>query len=128
MPEHVIVGLGARAAATVDQCLQLIAELVRPTWIVEAVATIESKSALAEAVAQDLGVRCVVFSAAELGAVEVPTPSMRVREAVGVPSVAEASAITGSGGGQLVVAKASRGGVSVAVAQCAGIDVGANVQ
>ena len=52
-------------------------------------------------------------SAAELAAVAVPSPSRRVAEAVGTPSVAEAAALLG--GGSLVVPKTVHGRVTVAV-------------
>ncbi len=46
-----------------------------------------------------------VFSAGELATVAVPNPSERVSRATGSPSVAEASALAGSGGGALLVEK-----------------------
>jgi cobalt-precorrin 5A hydrolase len=48
--------------------------------------------------ARVLGVPFRTFAAEELQGVQVPTPSARVAEAVGTPSVAEASALTASGG------------------------------
>ncbi len=51
------------------------------------------------------GVTPVFFTAAELAAVDVPTPSTVVAKHVGTPSVCEAAAILGSGHGQLVVNK-----------------------
>ncbi|MCM1162813.1 MAG: precorrin-4 C(11)-methyltransferase [Muribaculaceae bacterium] len=46
-----------------------------------------------------------VYTAAELSAISVPNPSVRVTEATGSPSVAEASAICASQGGPLLVEK-----------------------
>lgn len=55
--------------------------------------------------AQTLGVRFRTFPAARLAPVAVPTPSTRVEQAVGTPSVSEAAALTASGGGSLVLPK-----------------------
>ncbi|MDJ0391883.1 cobalamin biosynthesis protein [Rhodococcus sp. G-MC3] len=116
MSECVVVGIGASSAATVLECLELVGSLVRSSWTVSAVATIEAKRTLGGSVADALGVRCSVFTADELASIVVPDPSSRVRAAVGVSSVAEAAAIRGSGGGPLVVGKTSRRGVTVAIA------------
>ena len=53
--------------------------------------------------------------AATLAGVPVPSPSDRVAERVGTPSVAEAAALLG--GGTLVVGKTVHGRVTVAVAE-----------
>ena len=45
------------------------------------------------------------FTAEQLAAVEVPNPSATVAKHVGTPSVCEAAAILGSGGGELIVPK-----------------------
>ncbi len=55
--------------------------------------------------ARDLDVRLVTFPSERLAAVPVPTPSARVAQATGTPSVAEAAAVLASGGGQLVAPK-----------------------
>lgn len=63
--------------------------------------------------------RLVVLDAAELAAVEVPTPSERVGRAVGTPSVAEAAALAVArrlGGARLAVPKIVGDGVTVAAA------------
>ena len=51
------------------------------------------------------GVEVQFFTAEELAAVEVPNPSDTVQKHVGTPSVCEAAAILGSGGGELIVPK-----------------------
>ncbi len=116
MSERYVVGIGASSLATVDECLGLIAQLMDPSWAVGAVASVESKQDLAASVADALGVESVIFTAAELEKVIVPTPSSGVRDAIGISSVAEAAAIRGSGGGPLVVRKTSSRYVTVAVA------------
>ena len=47
----------------------------------------------------------IFFTAEELAAVEVPTPSLTVQKHVGTPSVCEAAAILGSNHGQLLIPK-----------------------
>ena len=55
------------------------------------------------------------FTAGELAAVEVPNPSETVARHVGTPSVCEAAAILGSGGGRLLVEKIKGRNWTVAV-------------
>lgn len=55
--------------------------------------------------ASSLGVEFRTYPAAELGVIDVPTPSARVQRAVGTPSVAEASALRASGAASLLLAK-----------------------
>ena len=56
------------------------------------------------------------FTADELAAVDVPTPSATVEKHVGTPSVCEAAAILGSGHGQLVIPKVKGTNWTVALA------------
>lgn len=56
------------------------------------------------------------FTAEELLAVDVPTPSEMVAKHVGTPSVCEAAAILGADGGQLVVPKQKGSAHTIAVA------------
>ncbi|MBP1540574.1 MAG: precorrin-4 C(11)-methyltransferase [Prevotella sp.] len=53
----------------------------------------------------ELGKELVFYTAEQLAAVEVPTPSETVRKHVGTPSVCEAAAILGSHHGKLIVPK-----------------------
>ncbi|MEL6601646.1 MAG: precorrin-3B C(17)-methyltransferase [Cyanobacteria bacterium J06614_10] len=70
---------------------------------------------------RDWPLRC--FSASELKAVDVPTPSEIVEKEVGTPSVCEAAAITAAGATELRVSKqivkqaGLKGAVTVAIAQ-----------
>ena len=52
-----------------------------------------------------IGARLKFFRAQELASVQVPNPSKTVAKHVGTPSVSEAAAILGAGGGQLLVQK-----------------------
>ncbi|MEV0946307.1 cobalamin biosynthesis protein [Rhodococcus sp. NPDC049939] len=75
-----------------------------------------SEPALLEA-ASVWGVPVRGFDVGELTAVTVPNPSDLVRAETGSPSVAEAAAVLGAGGGPLIVTKSSENGVVVAAAR-----------
>lgn len=114
-----VVGIGVRDGMDPDVVLAAISEVIDDPQDLYALATLERKateSSIAVAAAE-LGVPVLGFTADELEAVEVPTPSGRVADAVGTPSVAEAAAVLGSGGGDLLVPKRARNGVTVAVAR-----------
>jgi cobalamin biosynthesis protein CbiG len=83
---------------------------------VVAVATIAAKAT--ERAIVTLGWPVTAFSADALGAVVVPHPSRRAREATGTPSVAEAAALLAAGdGAELVVTKRASAHATVAVAR-----------
>lgn len=70
------------------------------------------------ALGRHLGVPVTFFSRSELARVtEVPNPSLRVAEHIGVESVCEAAAILGAAGGPLIVPKRKTRNVTVAVAR-----------
>ena len=70
------------------------------------------------AVAQQLGVPLVTFSAEALCAVEGSVAqSTFVEKTVGVDCVCERAALVGSGGGTLLLSKQAKDGVTLAVAQ-----------
>ncbi|MFD1814255.1 cobalamin biosynthesis protein [Rhodococcus gannanensis] len=118
-----VVGVGLRdgvgAAAVVTAVRSAIAEIDASPTDVVALATLDRKAAELAVVraAAELGVPVLGFTAAELAAASVPNPSARVAAVVGTPSVAEAAAILGSGGGELVARKRARDGVTVALAR-----------
>lgn len=112
----VVVGVGVSSSATADECLGAIAAVVENEWKIVALSTLDGRRTHLQPVAEALGVALVVWPAERLNAVTVPRPSERVRAETGTASVAEASAVLASGGGELLVAKTSRGGVTVAVA------------
>ena len=72
---------------------------------------------------RDRGCDVRFFTAEELSSVEVPHPSATVEKHVGTPSVCEAAAILGSGGGQLVMPKQKGKSFTVAVAIVEGTEV-----
>ncbi|MFE3291530.1 cobalamin biosynthesis protein [Rhodococcus sp. NPDC059234] len=120
-PGHgdLVVGIGLRDGVGPDAVLDAISAVVDDPADLHALATLERKateSSVAIAAAE-LGVPVLGFTADELAAVEVPTPSGRVAAEVGTPSVAEAAAVLGAGGGDLLVRKRARNGVTVALAR-----------
>ena len=100
--------LGHHQLAAVDAVLPAGASDVR-------LATLDARAAeagLTRAAARR-GWPLTGYRAEELARVPVPTPSSRVAQTVGTPSVAEAAALLG--GGVLVVPKTVHGRVTVAV-------------
>lgn len=100
-----------------DECLAA-AGLARASIAV--VATIDRRLGhpAIESLARRLGANLRGYSAAELEAVAVPSPSETVRQAVGTPSVAEAAALLAAGkGSSLVVGKTSSRAATVALAR-----------
>ena len=113
------VGVGCSRGASAAEIIGLIERSLRNADLsIESVAylaSVEAKSdeaGLLEA-AERLGVPLRFYSAGELSGFEVPNPSSVVRDAVGTPSVAEASVL--AGGARLVVEKEKSGMATVAV-------------
>ncbi|MBC2643793.1 MULTISPECIES: cobalamin biosynthesis protein [unclassified Rhodococcus (in: high G+C Gram-positive bacteria)] len=124
----VCVGVGFRAAAGSLDILAAVRQLLTSAdpssettseMALHCLSTQDRKAgepALLDA-ASALGVPVRGFAAGELAAVDVANPSERVRSATGSPSVAEAAAVLGAGGGPLIVTKWSANGVVVAAAR-----------
>ncbi|PBC52543.1 hypothetical protein CJ179_04110 [Rhodococcus sp. ACS1] len=118
------VGVGFRAAAGSTDILAAVRHVLTSAGpdsdgTLDCLCTLDRKSvdpAVRDAAAA-LGVPVRGFAAAELAAVEVANPSDRVHSATGSPSVAEAAAVLGAGGGPLIVTKWSANGVVVAAAR-----------
>lgn len=110
-PPCLVLGVGCRRAADPPAIVRgvraaLAAGGLSPLAAAEVVSVDEKAGEPAlHALAASLGVPFRTFPAAELAAVAVPTPSARVAEAVGTPSVSEAAALLASGGGALLVPK-----------------------
>ncbi|MFC9549340.1 cobalamin biosynthesis protein [Rhodococcus sp. NPDC056960] len=125
---EVCVGVGFRAAAGSEDIVAAVRQVLTSAnpgsetaseTTLHCLSTLDRKAgepALVDA-AQALGVPVRGFAAGELAAVEVANPSERVRSATGSPSVAEAAAVLGAGGGPLIVTKWSANGVVVAAAR-----------
>ncbi|MBW1645247.1 MAG: cobalamin biosynthesis protein, partial [Deltaproteobacteria bacterium] len=115
------LGIGCRrgvAAAAIDDAVtRLFARHGFSPAQVAAVASVDVKRDEEGllAFASGRGWPLTFFAAAELAAVEVPSPSVRVREAVGSPSVSEAAALLAAGG-KLLVPKEKFGALTLAVA------------
>jgi cobalt-precorrin 5A hydrolase/precorrin-3B C17-methyltransferase len=137
-PRSLIVGAGASTGVTADEAGGLIDEALAAAglspWSVRWLATadIKAREPGLLAAAGQRGWTIITASAAELAAIDVPTPSETVRAAVGTPSVAEAAALlvaagggqgeggpgpAGPGGAQLIVTKRASEHATVAVAR-----------
>lgn len=112
----IVIGIGATTAATASDIAAGFASVARAHWTVVAVATLDRKHSAVESFARSLSVPLSVWTAAQLASVVVPAPSRSVADAVGTPSVAEAAAVSGSGGGALILGKTKVGPVTIAVA------------
>ncbi|MTE12865.1 cobalamin biosynthesis protein [Nocardia aurantiaca] len=118
-PPDLAVGVGLRAGTPADEIVAVVHEVVGDR-VIRCLATIDRRirEPGIAAAAVRLGVELIGFSSAELGAVAVPNPSGKVSMAVGAASVAEAAAVLGSRGGDLVIAKTVICGMVIAAAEC----------
>jgi cobalt-precorrin 5A hydrolase/precorrin-3B C17-methyltransferase len=118
-PPSLVVGVGCSRGAGVGEILALIrssfAEARLAVKSIASLASVEAKSDEAGllAAAEELGVPFRYYNAEALSAVEVPNPSPVVENAVGTPSVAEASVL--ASGARLLVEKQKSENVTVAV-------------
>jgi histidinol-phosphate/aromatic aminotransferase/cobyric acid decarboxylase-like protein len=113
----ITVGVGTSSGATAEEVLAAVDAVLPVAEGPVRLATLDARTTepgLREAAARR-GWPLTGHPASALAAVTVPTPSERVADAVGTPSVAEAAALLG--GGRLVVGKTVHGRVTVAVAQ-----------
>ncbi|MFC9332031.1 Rv2231c family pyridoxal phosphate-dependent protein CobC [Kitasatospora sp. NPDC057015] len=117
--------MGARRGVTADEVLRLIraslAEAGLATDAVLRLASLDERTGepgLRRA-AEALGVPLLGHPAAALAAVRVPGPSTLVLDRVGTPSVAEAAALAGLPGGELLVPKRKSAMATVAVGRTA---------
>jgi cobalt-precorrin 5A hydrolase len=110
-----VVGIGAASGVGADEVLAAIDAVLPPGSVDVRLATLDARAAEVGVVAAAAarGWPLTGHPAAELARVPVPSPSHRVAERVGTPSVAEAAALLG--GGTLLVGKTVHGRVTVAV-------------
>ena len=118
-PPSLVAGVGCSRGARAGEILALLDRALEVAGLskksVASLASVEAKSdeaGLLEA-AQELGVPLRFHAAEELSAMDVPNPSSVVRDAVGTPSVAEASAL--ASGAELAVEKRKSAMATVAV-------------
>ena len=118
-PPSLVAGVGCSRGVGAGEILDLLDRSLEDAGLskksVASLASIEAKSdevGLLEA-AKELGVPLRFYSAKALFVMEVPNPSSVVEDAVGTPSVAEASVL--ASGADLVVEKRKSGMATVAV-------------
>src|SRR4051812_38022488 len=116
-----VVGIGMVPGVTADEVLGAVDAVLpagrpglRPDVRMATLDTRADEPGLVEAAARR-GWRVDAYPSSVLAAVRVPSPSARVAELVGTPSVAEAAALVD--GGTLTVVKTAHGRVTVAVAE-----------
>jgi cobalt-precorrin 5A hydrolase/precorrin-3B C17-methyltransferase len=119
-PPSLVAGVGASTGAPADAVSELLDAALDDAGLAGAsvaeVATLDRKTTEPALRALDLPLRG--FTADALRAVEVPTPSAVVAEAVGTPSVAEAAALLAAGpGAEVVVPKQANAVATVAIAR-----------
>lgn len=125
-PRVLHLGIGCRRDISVYEILDHVHQVFRSHNLsmasIASVGSVEAKrneAGLLEA-ADEFGVEPVFYSTAQLAAIDVPTPSDRVQAHMGVPSVAEASALLASHGGKLIVSKEKTSSVTLSVARSSG--------
>lgn len=124
-PPSLIAGMGSSRGVSVDEAETLLlaalneAGVARGSLAAIATAEIKADEPGLRLLAQRLGLPLVPHPAAALAAVQVPNPSETVRAVVGSPSVAEAAAVlgTGTGTGELILAKRTSAMATVAIAR-----------
>jgi cobalt-precorrin 5A hydrolase/precorrin-3B C17-methyltransferase len=122
-PKSLVVGVGSARGVSAEEVAALVdaalaaGELAAASVRCLATADLKADEEGILQVARERGWPVVTHPAATLAAVEVPNPSDVVRAEVGTPSVAEAAALSSSGGGMLVVEKRKSANATVAIAR-----------
>jgi cobalt-precorrin 5A hydrolase/precorrin-3B C17-methyltransferase len=119
-PPSLVAGMGTSTVVTAAEVAALLAAALDDAGLAPAsvaeVATIDRRAA--DPALRSLGLPLRTFTAVELAAVVVPSPSAVVRAAVGTASVCEAAALLAAGpGAELVVPKRSNRAATVAIAR-----------
>ncbi|MCJ2166163.1 MULTISPECIES: cobalamin biosynthesis protein [unclassified Pseudodesulfovibrio] len=120
-PRVLHMGIGCRLNVTEEEILDHVHEVFeRKNLALKSIASLGSVEAKRHeagllAAAEKFGVEPVFYSTAQLASIDAPTPSDRVQRHMGVPSVAEASAMLAAHGGELIVAKEKTATVTLAV-------------
>ena len=116
-----VAGIGCRRGVPEDEIEEALKSVLDDCGLalerVVGIASIDLKKDEAGllSLARRLSLPLVFFAASELENIKVPSPSARVAEATGSPSVCEAAALK-AGGGELVVPKCKFSRVTVALA------------
>ncbi len=119
-PQSLVAGIGASTNLDAEELAELLAGALQSAGLahqsVAAIATIDRRADHPDL--GSLGLDILSYSADELSAVRVPSPSTVVQDAVGTPSVAEAAALLGAGpGAELLVTKTASRTATVAIAR-----------
>ncbi len=119
----VFAGLGCRRGAAAEDILGTLREALRRADVAEkALAGLASVDLKQDEpgllrVAKDLGLPICFFTAGELAAYPVVSPSPKALEVLGIPGVCEAAALAHAGpGGRLLAGKIAERGVTAALA------------
>ncbi|WP_083415007.1 cobalamin biosynthesis protein [Nocardia seriolae] len=116
-PPELAVGVGLRPGATAAEIVAAVRGAVGDAPIAR-LATVDQRASEPgfRRAAEQLGAEPVGFPAEKLNGTPVPNPSKRVASAIGTASVAEAAAISASGGGELIIPKRIVSGLVIAAA------------
>lgn len=122
-PRNLVVGLGCNRGTSLQEILELIQRVFREEQLsplsIRNLASVDLKAdepGLLDA-ARELKRPIEFFTRSELLGVDVPNPSARVEECVGVASVCEAAAIRSGSNGRLIVTKRKTANVTLAVSR-----------
>ncbi|NDV19674.1 cobalamin biosynthesis protein CbiG [Pseudodesulfovibrio sp. JC047] len=122
-PRTLHMGIGCRRDVSKEEILDHVHTIFAAKGLalksVASLGSVEAKRnevGLLEA-AEDFGVEPVFYSTKQLASIDVPSPSDMVLAHMAVPSVAEASALLASHGGELIVTKQKTSTVTLAVAR-----------
>jgi len=123
-PRNLVVGIGCNRDTPASEIEAAVREILQNAFLafasVGALASIDAKQDEAGllAFAEKYRLPLKFYNAAELNAIEAPTPaSAYVQQAVGAKGVCEPAALKASAGGRLLVKKKKSGNVTVAVAE-----------
>jgi cobalt-precorrin 5A hydrolase/precorrin-3B C17-methyltransferase len=122
-PPSLVVGVGGSRGVGREEVVGLVRRALAAAGLAErSVAALATVDAKAEepgivAAAAEFGVPLTTYPAAGLARIPVPNPSTAPLAAVGTPSVAEAAALAGAPGGQLVAEKRKSAMATAAVAR-----------
>lgn len=123
-PRSLVAGIGCNRGTSRDEILEVLTGVCRDFNLALAslagLASIDLKNDEPGllAAAGELSLAVSFYSKTELsGVTEIKTPSKKVEQWIGVPSVCEAAAILAAGQGNLIVSKQARGNVTIALAR-----------
>ncbi|MFE3873373.1 cobalamin biosynthesis protein [Kitasatospora sp. NPDC059146] len=125
VPRTLVVGIGAGSGTGSADAMRLLTDVLKETgYLRSAIARIATVTGKADHPAVRWAARCLNVPVDEhpaeaLARLTVPNPSAAVGTAVGTASVAEAAALAGADGGELVVPKRKSATATIAIARAA---------